>query len=96
MQSWLYNHSRGCAQKALLKYGCAWTLRKVIMHERKKDISIVLEKAGIKQGSAQMIGSYQKAVDKVISSLTADELQEAEHWARDWNNRCPPTDIQAE
>ncbi|KAL4077855.1 hypothetical protein J3A83DRAFT_4186131 [Scleroderma citrinum] len=95
IQSWLYNHSQGHTQKALLRYGRAWTTRTVIMHQQKKDINLVLEKAGIKQGSAQMIKEYQKVVDKVMETLTEEEKAEAEELAKKWNKQHPPLDVQA-
>ncbi|KAL4062275.1 hypothetical protein V8B97DRAFT_1921049 [Scleroderma yunnanense] len=49
IQSWLYNHSQDHTQKALLTYDRAWITRTMIMHQQKKDIKMVLEKAGIKQ-----------------------------------------------
>ncbi|KAL4063648.1 hypothetical protein V8B97DRAFT_2026286 [Scleroderma yunnanense] len=87
IQSWLYNHSWGCAQKALLRYGRAWMTRM-------KDINLVLEKAGIKQESAQMIKGYQKAVDKVMETLTEEE--KAEELAKKWNEQHPPPDYAEE
>ncbi|KAL4066323.1 hypothetical protein V8B97DRAFT_2025477 [Scleroderma yunnanense] len=56
--------------------------RTVIMHQQKKDINLVLEKASIKQGSTQMIKGYQKAVDKVMETLTEEEKAEAEENAK--------------
>ncbi|KAL4062075.1 hypothetical protein V8B97DRAFT_2026927 [Scleroderma yunnanense] len=87
IQSWLYNHSQGCTQKALLRYGRVWTTR--------MDINLVLEKASIKQGSAQMIKGYQKVVDKVMETLTEEEKAEAEELAKEWNEQHPPPDVQA-
>ncbi|KAL4075534.1 hypothetical protein J3A83DRAFT_4186420 [Scleroderma citrinum] len=81
---WLYNHSQGHAQKALLTYGRAWTTRTMIMHQWKKDINMVLEKAGIKQGFAEMIKWYQNAMVKVMKTLTEEEAKEAEELAREW------------
>ncbi|KAL4070613.1 hypothetical protein J3A83DRAFT_4372804 [Scleroderma citrinum] len=65
----------------------------VIMHQQKKDINLVLEKASIKQGSAQMIKGYQKAVDKVMETLTEEEKAEAEELAKEWNEQHPPPDV---
>ncbi|KAI6138037.1 hypothetical protein BKA82DRAFT_4021989 [Pisolithus tinctorius] len=96
IQTWLYNHGRSRSRRALIKYGGGWTLRKVVMHHQKKSINKVLEEAGIKQGSAEMIKSYQKAVDTVMKSLTAEEIQEAEALAIEWNERQPPRDVQSE
>ncbi|KIN97554.1 hypothetical protein M404DRAFT_32178 [Pisolithus tinctorius Marx 270] len=66
------------------------------VRKKKKSINKVLEEAGIKQGSAEMIKSYQKAVDTVMKSLTAEEIQEAEALAIEWNERQPPWDVQSE
>ncbi|KAL4079711.1 hypothetical protein J3A83DRAFT_4185673 [Scleroderma citrinum] len=62
---------------------------------KKKDINLVFEKASIKQGSAQMIKGYQKAVDKVMKTLTEEEKAEAEELAKEWNKQHPPLDVQA-
>ncbi|KAL4080584.1 hypothetical protein J3A83DRAFT_4366941 [Scleroderma citrinum] len=83
-KSWLYNHSQGHAQKALLTYGRAWSTRTMIMHQWKKDINMVFEKAGIKQGFAEMIKWYQNAMAKVMKTLTEEEVDEAEELAREW------------
>ncbi|KAI6144272.1 hypothetical protein BKA82DRAFT_148923 [Pisolithus tinctorius] len=86
----------GSEEEALIKYGGGWTLRKVVMHHQKKSINKVLEEAGIKQGSAEMIKSYQKAIDTIMKSLTAEEIQEAEALAIEWNEQQPPQDVQSE
>ncbi|KAI5999777.1 hypothetical protein F5J12DRAFT_784555 [Pisolithus orientalis] len=96
IQTWLYNHGQSCSQQALIKYGGSWTLRKVVMHHQKKSINKVLEEASIKQGSAEMIKSYQKAVNTIMKSLTAKEIQEAETLAKEWNEQQPPQDVQSE
>ncbi|KAI5998545.1 hypothetical protein F5J12DRAFT_895486 [Pisolithus orientalis] len=94
IQTWLYNHSWSHSQQALIKYGGSWTLRKVVMHHQKKSINKVLEEARIKLGSTEMIKSYQKAVDTVMRSLTAKEIQEAKALAKEWNVQQPPQDVQ--
>ncbi|KAI6003239.1 hypothetical protein F5J12DRAFT_783670 [Pisolithus orientalis] len=58
------------------------------MHHQKKSINKVLEEARIKPGSTEMIKSYQKAIDTVMKSLTAKEIQEAEALAKEWNEWC--------
>ncbi|KIN92732.1 hypothetical protein M404DRAFT_36779 [Pisolithus tinctorius Marx 270] len=65
------------------------------MHHQKKSINKVLEEARIKQGSTETIKSYQKAIDTVMKSLTAEEIQEAEALAIEWNEQQPPRDVQA-
>ncbi|KAI6140453.1 hypothetical protein BKA82DRAFT_4019466 [Pisolithus tinctorius] len=94
IQTWLYNHSQSHSQWALIKYGGSWTLRKVVMHHQKKSINKVLEEAGIKQGSEEMIKSYQKAIDTVMKSLTAEEIQQAKALATEWNEWQPPWEVQ--
>ncbi|KAI6009459.1 hypothetical protein F5J12DRAFT_781999 [Pisolithus orientalis] len=76
-------------------FGRSWTLRKVVMHHQKKSINKVLEEAMIKQGSAEMIEFYQKVVNTVMKSLTAEEIQEAEALATEWNEKQPPWDVQS-
>ncbi|KAL4066421.1 hypothetical protein V8B97DRAFT_2025402 [Scleroderma yunnanense] len=71
-------------KKALLTYGRAWSTRTMIMHQWKKDINMVFEKAGIKQGFAEMIKWYQNAMVKVMKTLTEEEVDEAEELAREW------------
>ncbi|KAI6149897.1 hypothetical protein BKA82DRAFT_4354002 [Pisolithus tinctorius] len=66
------------------------------MHHQKKSINKVLEEARIKQGSAEMIKSYQKAIDIIMKSLTAEEIQEAKALAIEWNEQQPPWDVQSE
>ncbi|KAI6145151.1 hypothetical protein BKA82DRAFT_4016629 [Pisolithus tinctorius] len=83
-------------KKAIQTWFGGWTLRKVVMHHQKKSINKVLEEAGIKQGSTEMIKSYQKAVDTIMKSLTAEEIQEAEALAIKWNEWQPPQDVQSE
>ncbi|KAI6157141.1 hypothetical protein BKA82DRAFT_4009581 [Pisolithus tinctorius] len=71
-------------------------LRKVIMHHHKKSIKRVLEEAGIKQGLAEMIKSYQKAINTIMKSLTAKEIQEAEELAIEWTEWQPPWGVQSD
>ncbi|KAI6138168.1 hypothetical protein BKA82DRAFT_4367416 [Pisolithus tinctorius] len=82
-------------KKAIQTWFGSWTLRKVVMHHQKKSINKVLEEARIKQGSAEMIKSYQKAINTIMKSLTAEEIQEAEALAIEWNEWQPPRDVQA-
>ncbi|KAI6006502.1 hypothetical protein F5J12DRAFT_892698 [Pisolithus orientalis] len=96
IQTWLNNHGWSCSQWALIKYGGSWTLRKVVMHHQKKSINKVLEEASIKQGSTEMIKSYQKTVDTIMKSLTAKEIQEAKALTKEWNEQQPPQDVQSE
>ncbi|KAL4063909.1 hypothetical protein V8B97DRAFT_2026264 [Scleroderma yunnanense] len=66
------------------------------VRKKKKDINLVLEKAGIKQGFAQMIKGYQKVVDKVTETLAEEEKAEAEELAKEWNEQHPPPDYAKE
>ncbi|KIO05385.1 hypothetical protein M404DRAFT_25506 [Pisolithus tinctorius Marx 270] len=64
------------------------------MHHQKKSINKVLEEARVKPGSTEMIKSYQKAVNTIMKSLTAKEIQEAKALATEWNEWQPPQDVQ--
>ncbi|KAL4078794.1 hypothetical protein V8B97DRAFT_2021155 [Scleroderma yunnanense] len=80
MHEWVRKKKVSCAQRSLLTYGRAWTTRTVIMHQWKKDINMVLEKASIKQGSANMIKWYKNTMDKVMKMLTEEEKELAEEF----------------
>ncbi|KAI6142697.1 hypothetical protein BKA82DRAFT_4017944 [Pisolithus tinctorius] len=96
IKNWMYNNSWSRAQKALVKYGSKWTALKVIKLQHKKDIQQVLVKAGIQPGTSAMIKHYQPAVQKVVQSLTKAELDQAAHLVKEWNERKPPPEAQAE
>ncbi|KAI6006255.1 hypothetical protein F5J12DRAFT_783028 [Pisolithus orientalis] len=49
-----------------------------------------------KKGSTEMIKSYLKAINTIMKSLTAKEIQEAEALAKEWNEWQPPQDVQSE
>ncbi|KAI5997777.1 hypothetical protein F5J12DRAFT_785009 [Pisolithus orientalis] len=80
IQTWLYNHGQSHSQQALIKYGGSWTLRKCWK----------------KPGSTEMIKSYWKAINTIMRSLTAKEIQEAKALAKEWNEWQPPWDVQSE
>ncbi|KIM63468.1 hypothetical protein SCLCIDRAFT_24147 [Scleroderma citrinum Foug A] len=42
-----------------------------------------------------MIGEYQKTVGRLMKKITPEEMEEAEHIAREWNNTQPPPEVQA-
>ena len=51
---------------------------------------------GIWSGSQAMIGEYQKTVGRLMKKITPEEMEEAEHIAREWNDTHPPPEVQAE
>ena len=51
---------------------------------------------GIQSGSQAMIGEYQKTVGRLMKKITLEEMEEAEHIAREWNDTHPPPEVQAE
>ncbi|KIM60146.1 hypothetical protein SCLCIDRAFT_26786 [Scleroderma citrinum Foug A] len=42
-----------------------------------------------------MIGEYQKTVDRLMKKITLEEMEEAEHIAREWNDTHPLLEVQA-
>ena len=65
------------------------------MKQRKEQIKKLLEKSGHKSGSAGYIGKYQKVVDKLIRRMSAEQWEEAERTAKEWNEAHPTEDIQS-
>ncbi|KAI6155589.1 hypothetical protein BKA82DRAFT_36251 [Pisolithus tinctorius] len=96
IKNWMYNNSWSQAWKALVKYGSKWMALKVIKLQCKKDIQQVLVKAGIQPETLAMIKHYQLAIQKVVQSLTKAELDQAARLAKEWNERKPPPEAQAE
>ena len=68
----------------------------MIIKSRTKDIVAEFEKAGIPQGSSNMIKGYQKVVGSVIGNLTQEERDAAAEDAVQWNKEQPPAEVQAE
>ena len=46
-------------------------------------------------GSQAMMGEYQKMVGRLMKKITPEEMEEAEHIAREWNNTHLPPEVQA-
>ena len=42
-----------------------------------------------------MMGEYQKMVGRLMKKITPEEMEEAEHIAREWNNTHLPPEVQA-
>jgi len=67
----------------------------VIADQEKAKIDDVLARAGHAPGSSGYIKNYQRAVGKVIKQLTAENMEQAEKMAKEWNDTHPPKEIQA-
>lgn len=90
IKNWLYNHSCAHAQKALVKYGCKWTARTVVMKSRRKDIAVEFDQASICQGSSNMIKGYQKVVGSLMGKLTQEEWDATAEEAHECNEEHLP------
>ncbi|KAG2112260.1 uncharacterized protein F5147DRAFT_650907 [Suillus discolor] len=85
-KQWLQNQSRRRgAAKPLIKYGCHWTARQVLIHTHKASIR---QEMGEMAGSEGMITRWLKAAKTVINRLSAEEREEAEAMAEKWNNEA--------
>ena len=42
-----------------------------------------------------MIREYQKMVGRLMKKITLEEMEEAEHIAREWDDTHPPPEVQA-
>ena len=40
-----------------------------------------------------MIGEYQKTVGRLMKKITPEEMEEAEHIAREWNDTQPSLEV---
>ena len=54
------------------------------------------QQQGIQSGSQAMIGEYQKMVGRLMKKITPEEMEEAEHISREWNDTHPLLEVQAE
>jgi len=62
----------------------------VIVDQEKAKIDDVLARAGYVPGSSGYIKNYQRAVGKVIKTLTVENMEWAEKTAKEWNDTHPP------
>jgi len=67
----------------------------VIADQEKAKIDDVLARAGHAPGSSGYTKNYQRAVGKVIKRLTAENMEQAEKTAKEWNDTHPSPEIQA-
>jgi len=59
------------------------------------EIQQEFQQCGIRVGSKEMIGGYQKTVGRLMKKVTEDEMKEAEQVAQEWNEVQPPPEVQA-
>ncbi|KAI6014948.1 hypothetical protein EDC04DRAFT_2903828 [Pisolithus marmoratus] len=62
---------------------------------QKERIHGVLECSGYKPGTSTWISKYQQAVEKVMKSMSAEELDQAKETADTWNNMRAPAECRA-
>ncbi|KIM61907.1 hypothetical protein SCLCIDRAFT_120755, partial [Scleroderma citrinum Foug A] len=72
-----------------------WTAQKVIRQQKRMEIQDDFQQQGIQSGSQAMIGEYQKMVGRLMKKITPEEMEEAEHIAREWNDTHPLLEVQA-
>ncbi|KAI6032496.1 hypothetical protein EDC04DRAFT_2605144 [Pisolithus marmoratus] len=63
--------------------------------KQKERIHGVLEHSGYKPGTSTWISKYQWAVEKVMKSMSAEELDQAKETADTWNNTRAPAECRA-
>jgi len=68
-----------------------YTIRDVIKHHYR---SRVMEEIPFKPTDRGYLGSYQKAVTKVLNNMSEKDLEEAENIQESWNKEGGPSEIQ--
>ena len=68
-----------------------YTIRDIIKHHYR---SRVMEEIPFKPTDRGYLGSYQKAVTKVLNNMSEKDLEEAENIQESWNKEGGPSEIQ--
>jgi hypothetical protein len=95
VKQWLYNHGRRIASKDKVAYGRKWTLNRVVGQLRKAEVDQACrDKSGATSGATTYLAKYQKVLKSIVDNLSADEREQYEKTALDWNQKAPPADVQ--
>jgi len=95
VKEWFYNHGRKRNRKDKWNYVQKWTLKRVLIHERREEIEeICREHTQALPGTREYIGGYQKALAEVVESLDATEVDHFNSMAEEWTKKSPPAEVQ--
>ncbi|KAG1751889.1 hypothetical protein EDB19DRAFT_1824763 [Suillus lakei] len=91
-KEWLYSQCHRKAPKPLIKYNKKWKAHRVLIEQNKARI---LEETREMPGSEPMIVKWPEATKTVLTGLSAEEKEEANVLADQWNNEAAPPKVQA-
>jgi len=96
MKMWYNNHRGGTKNRRVFKFQHKISLRNVVAHFRGEDVRTEVEAncPNAKPGSPEYLSHYQRALTKIVQSLTNDEREEYEAARQEWQDTTPPAEIQ--
>ncbi|KAG1836609.1 hypothetical protein C8R48DRAFT_680474 [Suillus tomentosus] len=97
-ETWFRNHAKAKKQgKPPIKMGQKWTERSVIDTLRKKELLKKIEdETGAKPGTKEMMNHYTVHLNRLMASLSPEDLKEAKETADEWNSEGVPDDVKVE
>ncbi|KAG2056551.1 hypothetical protein BDR06DRAFT_1005853 [Suillus hirtellus] len=97
-ETWLRNHAKAKKPgKPPIKMGQKWTERSIIDTLRKKELLKKIEdETGAKPRTKEMMNHYTVHLNRLMASLSPEDLQEAKQTADEWNSQGVPDDVKVE
>jgi hypothetical protein len=95
VKEWFYNHGRKRNKKDKWNYVWKWTLKKVVVHQKKREIEdICKEETQALPGTQDYLAGYQKALAQVVDGMDETEVAEFQDMANEWTKKSPPVELQ--
>ncbi|KAG1825410.1 hypothetical protein EV424DRAFT_1345754, partial [Suillus variegatus] len=97
-ETWFRNHAKVKKPgKPPIKMGQKWTERSVIDTLRKKELLKKIEdETGAKPGTKEMMNHYTVHLNRLMASLSPEDLEQAKETADEWNSQGVPDDVKVE
>ncbi|KAG2086822.1 uncharacterized protein F5147DRAFT_781519 [Suillus discolor] len=97
-ETWFRNHAKAKKPgKPPIKMGQKWTERSVIDTLRKKELLRKIEdETGAKPGTKEMMNHYTVHLNRLMASLSPEDLEEAKETADKWNSQGIPDNVKVE
>ncbi|KAG2052606.1 hypothetical protein BDR06DRAFT_1009454 [Suillus hirtellus] len=94
-ETWFQNHAKAKKQgKPPIKMGQKWTERSVIdMLWEKELLKKIEDETGAKPGTKEMINHYMVHLNRLMASLSPEDLKEAKETANEWNSEGVPDNM---
>ncbi|KAG2109992.1 uncharacterized protein F5147DRAFT_652162 [Suillus discolor] len=97
-ETWFRNHVKAKKPgKPPIKMGQKWTERSIIDTLQKKELLKKIEdKTGAKPRTKEMMNHYTVHLNRLMASLSLEDLQQAKETADEWNSQGVPDDVKVE